>query len=148
MSTTLKFKTTNKTIEITNNREAIKNLASLKIGSYVRIASDNDSLTGEVSTISVTGDEELVTQTFELTPSNHISPAPLENRTNDVSATIYIEDDRYLFTDAADVAAFTSQAKFKFKGLDINNSSPLVEIHIFSEDDITVDYFINKPQTV
>lgn len=144
MSTTLKFTLADKTFEINNNPKASIALASLKKGSAVRITDDDGFHTGKVSTISVSGDEKSVIQTFELTPTKQTQTAPVKKRANAVAATIFIKNDGYLITDEAALSAYTSQAQFEFKKHQIDNSSPVVEIQIFGKDDVTVDLFINQ----
>lgn len=146
MSATLKFQYENEIVEIAGNAEAAKALASVKVGDIVQAASQTNAVRGRVASISVSGTKAEASKTYQLGSTQQPPKRPDGERTTNVGATIYANGKPYTVHDAGVISIYTSQPRFEFEGVMIENPSVFAAIEVFSNGDTYVDFYINEPQ--
>lgn len=146
MSATLKFQYENESVEIAGNAEAAKALASVKVGDIVQAASPTNAVIGRVASISVSGTQAAASKTYQLGRIQQPLKARVSKRDTHVGATIYANKKPYTVHDAGVISIYTSQPKFEFEGVMIENPSVFAAIEVFSNSDTYIDFYINEPQ--
>ena len=146
MSATLKFQYENESVEIAGNAEAAKALASVKVGDIVQAASETNAVIGRVASISVSGNQAAASKTYKLGRIQQPLKRRAGKRTTHVGATIYANEKPYTVHDVGVISIYTSQPKFQFEGVMIENPSVFAAIEVFSDGDAYIDFYINEPQ--